>query len=68
MNGLGFDVDEVARRGLDGPVPGGTPVDVNRARQDVGDNVMVSVVMPGSPANGWLASLHRNGESLTLDG
>jgi hypothetical protein len=48
MNGLGFDVGEV----LDGPVPGGTRVDVDRSRQDVGDNVMVSVVMPGSQPTG----------------
>jgi hypothetical protein len=68
MNGLRFNVDEVARRGVDGPVPGGTRVDVDRAGQDVSDNVMVSVMMPGSSANGRLTSLHRDGESLTLDG
>ena len=52
MDGLGFDVDEVAGRGLDGPVPERSRVDVDRARQGVSDNVMVSVVMPGSPAMG----------------
>jgi hypothetical protein len=68
MNGFGFDVDEIAGRSPDDPVPGGTRVDVDGARQDVSDNMMVSVVMPGSPTNGRLASLHRDGESDTFDG
>jgi hypothetical protein len=68
MAGLRFDVDEVARRGLDDPVPRGARSDVDRARHDVSDHVMVCVVMLGSPPRGRLAALHRDGESLMFNG
>jgi hypothetical protein len=72
VHGSGFDVQEISCRGLDDSIPGGSGIDVDRAPQDVGDNVVIAVVchrpQPTGGSPRWTATVNPSRSMAAIAG